>query len=97
MRLSAKIVRRLGLGLLVTLLVFAIARTWVVPRLIVAGIGSSYQGRVTIRDWWLNTRSAGVVGLTLHEGHEARSPAWATADRVSTDLSLGSLLRGRVA
>ena len=96
MRLSARIGRRLGLGLLVALILFAVARTWVVPRLIVAGIEARYRGRVTIRDWWLNTRSAGVVGLTLHEGHEAGSPAWATAGRVSTDLSLGGLLRGRV-
>src|SRR3954470_18291830 len=96
MRLSAKHGRRLGLGLVVALILFAVARTWVVPRLIVAGVQARYQGRVTIRDWWLNAGSAGVVGLALHEGHEAGSPAWATADRVSTDLSLGGLLRGRV-
>src|SRR4051794_29768377 len=96
MRVSARIYKRLGLGLLVALILFAIVRTWVVPRLIVAGIESRYRGRVTIRDWWLNANSAGVFGLTLHEGHEAGSPAWATADRASTDLTLGSLLRGRI-
>lgn len=96
MRHPAKIGRRIGFGLLVALILLAIARTWVIPRLIVAGIETRYRGRVTIRDWWLDARSAGVVGLTLHEGHEAGSPSWATADRVATDLSLGSLLRGRV-
>ena len=38
-----------------------------------------------------------MVGLLVHEGRDAGSPVWASAPNVSTDLSLGSLLRGRFA
>jgi translocation and assembly module TamB len=67
----------------------------VIPGLIVREIRARYGGEVTIRDWWLGARSAGVVGLVLHEGPAASSPVWARFERVSTDLSLGGLISGR--
>jgi translocation and assembly module TamB len=79
-----------ALGLLIVLI-----GSWAVPALIVARIQSHYRGKVSIRDWWADGKSAGVVGLVLHEDMGSGSVAWATADRVSTDLSLGALIRGR--
>ncbi len=68
---------------------------WVVPTWIVAEIRKHHQGHVTIRGWWIGGSSAGVTGLTLHETPSADSPVWATTERVTTDLSIGVLLRGR--
>jgi translocation and assembly module TamB len=76
-------------------LVFCAVRTWLVPALIVRVVQSRLAGTITIRDWWLNTTSAGVVGVTLREGRTAESPVWLTAQRVATDLSLRGLLQGR--
>lgn len=69
--------------------------TWAVPALIVGQIRAHYGGKVTLRGWWLDGTSAGLVGLTLHEGPRADSPAWATFPIVATDLSVRGLLRGR--
>ena len=69
-------------------------RTWVVPAVIVRQIEAKLGGRAEIESWWLNGHSAGVTGLQLHEGPTADAPTWASADRVSTDLALGKLLRG---
>jgi translocation and assembly module TamB len=97
MRIARKWLKPLGIALaLVGLLVVAV-RAWVVPALVVRALEARAGGRVEIRDWWLNTRSAGVVGLKVAEGLEAHAPVWATAERVATDLSLGGLLRGRLA
>ena len=90
--------RRLRVAMWVCLaLVGAVAAFchWVVPRLIVAEIRKHHRGHVAIRGWWVGRSSAGVTGLTLRESPSADSPAWATAERVTTDLTLGGLLRGR--
>ncbi|MBV8076234.1 MAG: hypothetical protein JO284_07550, partial [Planctomycetaceae bacterium] len=71
--------------------------TWVIPAVIVGQVQAMVAGKVTIRDWWIDGHSAGVVGLALHEGPTAGSPVFASAERVATDLSLLGLLRGRVA
>ncbi|WP_406697260.1 AsmA-like C-terminal region-containing protein [Singulisphaera sp. Ch08] len=94
MPISTKVWKTLGGGLVVALLVLVVVRTWVVPALIVRAIQGQLEGRVTIRDWWLNGRSAGVIGLTVHEPHTTNSVAFATVERVSTDLSLWRLFRG---
>src|SRR4051794_37763077 len=95
MPISTKVWKALGAGLAVTILVVAVAWTWVVPALIVGAIQDQFEGKVTIRDWWLNPRSGGVVGLTLHEKPTADSAVVASVQRVTTDLSIGRLLRGR--
>ncbi len=97
MRIPAKLWRYVGIGLVVLVIVLLCVRTWVVPALIVRQIQARIPGKVTIRNWWIGRDSAGVVGLALHEGPSGGSPVWASADRVSTDLSLGCLLRGRFA
>lgn len=89
--------RRLGLGLVGLIALLGCAKRWAVPALIVGQIEARYGGKVTIQGWWIDARSAGVVGLTLHEGPGAGSPVWASAPRVETDLSLAGLFRGRFA
>src|SRR5438094_137139 len=95
MRIRSKIVRRLGLGLLIILTLVLVLWIWVIPALIVAEIRKHHEGYVTIRGWWINGSSAGVTGLTLHEETAPSSPVWATAEQVTSDLSLGAILRGR--
>ena len=70
-------------------------RNWAIPAMIVAQLESHYKGKVTIRDWWWNGKTAGLVGLTLYEGTGEHSIAWVTVERVATDLSVGALIRGR--
>ena len=70
-------------------------RMWVIPAMIVAQVESHYKGKVTIRDWWWNGKTAGLVGLTLYEGPDEHSIAWVTVECVSTDLSVGGLIGGR--
>ncbi len=96
MPISSKALKRAAIALpIAAVLGFVVVRTWVVPVVIAGQIRARVGGKVTIRDWWLDGRSAGVVGLSLHEGPGAGSSAWATAERVETDLSLRGLLRGR--
>ena len=95
MRLPARFWKRFALGLGILVIAGLIVRTWVVGPLIVRLIESRIDARVTIRGWWFNTRSAGVIGLVLHEGKSTDSPIRATAQRIGTDLSLGGMLRGR--
>ena len=98
MRITFKKLRRLGLGLLIALaLILIVLWVWVIPRAIVAAIREHHGGYVTIAGWWVNGSSAGVTGLTLHEGPEPSSPVWLVSDRVATDLTLWGLLRGRFA
>ena len=98
MRISFKKLRRLALGLLIALaLVVLILWIWVIPRAIVSAIRQRYDGDVTIAGWWVNGSSAGVTGLTLRETPDPGSPAWLATDRVTTDLSLWGMLRGRFA
>lgn len=95
MRIPARFWKRSGLALAVVLAVLVIVRTLVVPALLARTIESLLGCRATINDWWLGASSAGIVGLTIYEGTEPGAPVWATAKTVTTDLSLGALLRGR--
>src|SRR4051812_4079001 len=95
MSIPSRFWRRLGFGLAVAIAAFLVIRGWVIPAVIGGQIQSRLGGKVTIRDWWGDGGSAGVVGLTIREGRAAGSPVWATVGRVSTDLSLGHMLRGR--
>lgn len=92
---STRVWKWLGSGLLAMVVVLAVVRAWVVPAVLVHVLQREFTGRVEIRDWWLTSRSAGVVGLTLHETPEADSAVLATVERAATDLSIGALLRGR--
>jgi translocation and assembly module TamB len=96
MRISARRAKRLGIGVAVAIVAALVLRVWVVPAVIQGQLERTLGGKVSFRDWWLNGRSAGLVGLTLHEGMTADSPRFASAERVTTDLSLLGLLRGRV-
>ncbi len=83
----------LGAGLVGLLVGFLVVRTWIVPAVIAGQVRGILGGQVEIRDWWLNGHSAGVVGLVAREG--AGQAPWLSAGRVTTDLSLGGLIRGR--
>lgn len=85
----------LGAVPVLALLAFVVVRTWVVPAVILGQIGNFSTGHAAIQSYWVNGKSAGVVGLTLHEGADPGSPVLAAVDRVETDLSLGGLIRGR--
>ena len=94
--MKSRSLRRLGLGLAIAMpLIGLIVWYVVIPRVIVAAIRQRHEGHVTIAGWWISGSSAGVTGLTLRETPAPDSPTWAAIDRVSTDLTLGALLRGR--
>ncbi len=80
----------------IVMVVLVVGALWIAPVVITSVARSAYGGHVTIRGWWVGFRSAGVTGLSLHEGQDASSPVWLTADTVNTDLSLGSVLHGRL-
>ncbi len=95
--MRSRILRRLVLVLAIALPAIGMAVWhWVIPAVIVAAIRERHEGYVAISGWWINGSSAGVTGLVLHEKPPPSSPTWATADRVSTDLSIWGLLRGRM-
>ena len=96
MRMARKWGMRLAIGLALTAALGVAGWTWLVPTLIVRSLQAHTGGKVEFRGWWINTKSAGVVGLKLHEGLELDSPVWASAAKVTTDLTFGGLLRGRV-
>ena len=81
----------------VVVVVVLVVRAWVIPAVIAGQLRAKLHGPAKFDGWWLGTSSAGVSGLTLREGPGDDSPAWLTAERVETDLSLGGLLRGRFA
>ncbi len=83
------------LGIVATIVL--VIRAWAVPAMIARELRARAHGPVKFEDWWLGADSAGVSGLTLREGPGADSPAWLTAGRVETDLTLGGVLRGRLA
>ncbi len=95
MRISPRIGKWLAIGTALTLLLSLLVIFWIVPALIVSQIRGRYQGQVRIGGWWINASSAGVTGLSLHEGDDGDSPVWASVAQVSTDLSFWTLLRGR--
>ncbi len=94
MRIPGNAWKWLGGVLAVAALVVALVWTWVVPAVIVRQVEARVGGKAEVRGWWLNGRSAGLVGLKVHDGPGAGSPVWASAERVTTDLTLWGLLRG---
>ena len=95
MRISFKGLRRLGLGLLIAFsLLLVVLWIWVIPAVIRGAIREHYDSHFAFQGWWIGRSSAGVTGLTLHEGPSPSSPVWARVDQVETDLTLVGLLRG---
>jgi|GEM_PF-2331635 len=92
---KSKLAKVLGISLVLIVGTLVCLHFWVIPAVIVNQIQSRLEGKVTIRGWWINGTSAGVKGLTIHEGMRLDSPVWLTVDRVATDLTLGNLLCGR--
>jgi translocation and assembly module TamB len=97
MKPAARWALRGAIALGVAAVAVLIVRAWVIPAAITAQLSARLHGQAKFDNWWLGFRSAGVSGLTLREGPGADSPAWLTAERVETDLSIGSILRGRLA
>ena len=96
MRLSSRKWRWLGLGLALLVVAFVVIRTWVVRAILLGQIQAQYHGRVVVGDWWLGLHSSGVTGVELGETTDKDSPTWFSADRITTDVSLARLIRGRV-
>lgn len=96
MRVSPRWWKWLAASAAVVAFVLIVAWTWVIPAIIVGRIRAAYGGHVRIGGWWVDGSSAGVSGLVLHEGTDSGSPVMARADRVVTDLSWRTLLRGRL-
>ena len=94
MRIPPKLWRILGIGLALLVLIGLVVRQWVVPGMIARGIETRYAGKVVVGGWWLG-RTSGVTGLSLRESADPKSPVWASAESIATDLSLGDLLAGR--
>lgn len=97
MRSPRKLLKWLAIGAALLVVLVLAVRSWVVPALIVGRIEAMTGGKATIRGWWLNGGSAGVVGLKVFDGRTANAPVWAEADRVRTDLSLARVLRAAFA
>lgn len=95
MKPAARRAIRGAIAFAIVLVVALIVRTWVVPAVIAGQLRARFHGPAKFDGWWLGVSSAGVSGLTLREGPGGDSPAWLTAGRVETDLSIGGLLRGR--
>src|SRR4051794_37230180 len=96
MRLTGRRIRWVGLGLVFAFLVFVVVRSWLIPTIIVSQIQARYGGKVVVGNWWIGLHSSGLDRIALSEGPEADSPEWLTADRVEVDVSLASVIRGRV-
>ncbi len=97
MKPTARRAVRVAIGVAIALVVVLAVRTWVVPAAIAMGLRAKLHGPARFGGWWLGWSSAGVTGLTLREGPGGDSPEWLTAEQVETDLSIGGLLRGRLA
>ena len=95
MRIPPKLWRILGIGLALLILAGLMVRQWVVPGMIARGIETRYDGKVVVAGWWLG-RTSGITGLSLRESDDPKSPVWATAESIATDLSLRDLLTGKV-
>ena len=95
MRRLKKWMRVAGVLLVLGVVAFFVIRNYVVRRVILAEVRKQYGGRVELGDWWLDGKSAGVTGVALGESDRPDSPTWLAADRISTDLSIGRLLRGQ--
>jgi translocation and assembly module TamB len=97
MKPAARRALRVAIGLAIALVVALVVRAWVVPAVIARELRANLHGPAKFDGWWLGWSSAGVTGLAVCEGPDGDSPEWLTADRVATDLSVGGLLRGRLA
>lgn len=86
---------RAGVGLAVLAVTIVAAWSWLVPALIARAIAAELGETVTFRSWWIDGRSSGVTGLSVRE-RGPTSPVWLTVPRVTTDLSLGKVVRGRL-
>ncbi len=85
---------RIGIVSLVLVGVVLAVRGWVVPSVLAGQLRARFHGEASFSSWWLG-RTAGVTSLVLREDSDSRSTEWLTARRISTDLSLVGLLRGR--
>jgi len=72
-----------------------VVRNYVVRAVILHEVRKQYGGKVVIGDWWLNGSSAGIEGVELGETDKPDSPTWLSTNRISTDVSIGRLLRGQ--
>lgn len=95
MRRLKKIAKWLSLAIVLGVVAFVVVRNYVVQAVIVGQIRKQYGGRVVVGSWWLNGTSAGVTGVELGETDRPDSPSWVSAERISTDISIPGLLRGR--
>ena len=95
MRRLKKLARWLGVTIALGVVAFFVVRNYLIRVIIIQQIQKQYNGRVELGDWWLNGTSAGVTGLALGESKAPDSPTWISAERISTDISLGGLLRGK--
>ena len=95
MRRLKLLARVFGVLLALGVVSWFLIRNYGVRAVLLSEIRKQYGGRVELGDWWLNSTSAGITGLALGESAQADSPTWLTADRISTDISIGGLLRGR--
>ncbi len=68
---------------------------WVIPSLIRSQIEAATGGKASIQGWWISQTSSGLTGLVIHEGPKSSSPVRFKADRVTTDVSLQSLIGRR--
>ena len=96
MRRTSRKLRWLGILAALFAVGFVVVRTWVVPAIIVRQIEAQYHGKVVVGDWWFGLNSAGISGVKLSESNAPDAPVWFTADRISTDVSIARLIRGRV-
>lgn len=97
MKRFAKGWRRALIALAAVVAVVAAFGYWGVSALISGQLHARYGGRVTFSGWHLGASSSSLGNLALGETNSPDSPVWAEAERVETDLTLGGILRGRLA
>ena len=95
MRRLKTLARWLGLTIALGVVAFFVVRNYLVRAIIIQQIRKEYGGQVVVGDWWLNGTSAGLTGVALGETDRPDGPNWVAVDRISTDISIGGLLRGR--
>ena len=89
--------RRALAGLAAVTLIVVVFAIWGVRAIISGQLHARYGGRVTFSGWHLGTSSSSLGNLALGETDSPESPVWAEAQRVETDLTIGGILRGRLA
>jgi translocation and assembly module TamB len=82
--------------LVVAFVGFVLVRNVVIGRVLLSQLQAHYHGKVVVKDWWFGLNSSGLVGVELGDGAaDAKDADWFAADRISTDVSLRSLIHGR--